>query len=276
MSQVLRQAEKTRALGGRRIRSLDTRIFGVVLVLELLFALALLSALGLPLILCAGLVLLGAVAQTIGLRALLSRGVRANNDGVEALGLDRFDDAERGFRPLVTGRYPHSYAALGLQNLSTVALQRGELEDAALLARAAMEVLTKTRPRRTVELFAGHIRANYAFALLAHGEVDEAEAVLRAPAEPGAMAKSEALLVRSRALALVRRERWEDAAALLEAERKLLCNTMTGDESVLVATLQAWSLHHLGRPYVPVPTDDDEAAFVTRLLPGCEAVLTRV
>lgn len=275
MSRILRQAEQTRSLAGRRIRTLDTRLIAVLLVLEIMVVLFGASALGLPLAACAGLAVLAVVAQTLALRSLWSRGVRANNDGVEALGLDRFDEAERGFRQLLTRRHPKSYTALGLQNLSTVAIQRGELQDGALLSRAAMEILSRTRPRATVELFAGHIRANYAFALLANGEIDEAEAVLRPAAEPGALAKSEALLVRARALALVRRERWEEAATLLAAERRLLRNTLTGDEAVLAEALEAWSLHHLSRPHLPIVVDDQERTFVTRILPGCEVVLAR-
>jgi hypothetical protein len=211
----------------------------------------------------------------VALQRWWSRGVRANNDGVEALSLDRFDDAEAGFRRLVTVRHPRTFTALGLQNLATVALRRGELADGAVLSRAALELLTRARTGPSAELFSGHIRANYAFALLANGEVDEAEAVLRPPPEPGALAKSEALLVRARALALVRRERWQDVADLLDQERSLLRNTLTGDEAVLAEVMGALARHRLDRPGPLVAVDDDERAFVTRILPGCEGVLVR-
>lgn len=274
MSKILRRAEATRALGGGRIRTLDPQRVTFALLIVIFGALLALSSMGLP----TGVAALGAVLATIAvfvaMRTWWSRGVRANNDGVEALSLDRFDDAERGFRSIVTRRHPRSYTALGLQNLSTVALQRGEIEDAAILARAAMEILSRSRPEKSAELVSGHVRANYAFALLASGEVDEAEAVLRAPAEPGALAKSEALLVRSRALALVRREKWQEAADLLAAEKRLLRNTLTGDEAVFAEVMLAFVGQRLGHTWSPVAVDDDERAFVTRILPGCEAVLT--
>lgn len=275
MSAFLRQAERARVLGGRRIRTIDTRLVAALFVVELFVLLLGAVAVGRSLVVGACLFAGAVLAQVVLLRRRWSRGVRANNDGVEALALDRFDDAERGFLQLVTVRHPRAFTALGLQNLATVALQRGELDDGALLSRAAMELLSRTRPRTTAELFAGHIRANYAFALLANGEVDEAEAVLRAPAEPGALAKSEALLVRSRALALVRRERWQDVADLLEKERSLLRNTLTGDEAVLAEVMEALARQHLSCPTALVPVDDDEKAFVTRILPGCDSVLTR-
>lgn len=275
MKSVLRQAEGTRALGGHRIRTFDTRLLAGLIVVEIVAGVLGCSSLGIPVLATvmgvAGLV----VAQTVVLGQWWALGVRANNDGVEALGLDRFDDAERGFRRLVTRRHPRSYTALGLQNLATVAIQRGELTDGALLSRAAMELLSRTRPRTAAEAFSGHIRANYAFALLANGEVDEAEAVLRAPPEPGALAKSHALLVRARALALIRRAQWQEALSLLDLEACLLRNALTGDESVLAEVMRAWCLHHLAHPVTLVAVDDDERAFVTRILPGCDAVLTK-
>jgi tetratricopeptide (TPR) repeat protein len=274
MSQILERAEATRALGGGRIRTLDPQRVTFALLVVIFGALLGLSSMGLPTSVAA----LGAVLATLGLfvalRTWWSRGIRANNDGVEALSLDRFDEAERGFRSIVTRRHPRSYTALGLQNLSTVALQRGEIEDAAILARAALEILSRSRPHQTAELVSGHVRANYAFALLASGEVDEAEAVLRAPAEPGALAKSEALLVRSRALALVRREQWQEALDLLTAEKRLLRNTLTGDEAVFAEAMLALVRERLGHSPSPIAVDDDERAFVTRIVPACASVLT--
>ncbi|MBI2895593.1 MAG: hypothetical protein HYY06_18700 [Deltaproteobacteria bacterium] len=176
MRKTLEKASATRVLGGAKIKTIGRR--GVVFAVAAPFVAASIAlmergASHQVVALAAGAVL---VFEAIALRAYLTAGTRRNNDGVEALSLGELDRAEEGFRSIVVRRLPGRWTALGLQNLSVVALRKGELDDAVALGRAALEVHARSGIRPPAATFAGHVRANFAFALLCRGEVDEAEA----------------------------------------------------------------------------------------------------
>jgi tetratricopeptide (TPR) repeat protein len=274
---ALRAAAGTRALAGKEPR---------LLRVHLLVALALVPALGgIPAhaFLPDPLVLVAFLAVSVGaLVAILlwqRAAVKVHNDAYAAALAGDDDRAEQMFRALLARPTTEQLVAYALYHLATISGRRGDVDGAAALLRASVEV-ERTRFLRTTGSIEQAAAAEHAVALTCAGKLDDAEAALAPPSARGEFPYGVALMARSRALVALRRGKPEEAIAVLDAERALLRNALTANDDALVQAILAVALSRLGGAYRnapraqhPVEVDAEARAYVTRILPESEPLL---
>jgi tetratricopeptide (TPR) repeat protein len=262
-------AERTPELGGTRIRTFGTGqayltllVLLLVVVVGALFAtrLGLAYAVLLPTLLFFGLWYLHAL-----------RVVRANNEGVAAL--LRADDATAiaSFRRVASMYGTRESAAMALHNLGVVALRARNPKSAVDVFRAALAVGGGGfRWTHTPTPADALVRAHLGFALAAVGELDEAKRILDALAGDHVaehLPMAVAYATRARVYLALKRGAPEEALALLDEERTLLSNVLTGSESMLAEAMRAVACAALEKPVAPAWVDEEGARFVFGFLP---------
>ncbi|CAN5573700.1 hypothetical protein BH09MYX1_BH09MYX1_63970 [soil metagenome] len=269
------KAEQTTELGGTPIRTLGSAASFVVFLIAGVFAIVasmLMARLALgylfALVTIAGLVVWY-------LRALGA--VRANNEGVGALLRGHDELATQRFRALVKSRSTRENVAMGLHNLGVVALRAGRSAAAIDVFRAALAVSAGAfRFRRTADGVSALVRAHLGLVLAATGDLDgaEHELALATRGQRSRLPMTLAYVARAQAYVALKRDRPAEAVALLDDERALLANVLTGNESMLAEAMLAVALERLGgvyangpRPPSTVWVDEAAARFIFAFLP---------
>jgi Tetratricopeptide repeat len=262
-------------LRGQRPRVIGQRL---VVAAALVWMGATLLLLGIQPLLQYGAMLGVALAAAVsGVGLWMRSGLVEHNVAVEMLIRGRLDDAEKPLVAFLRKPRLDQYVALALNNLGIIALRRGRFGEAVPLFRAAF-VLERDRMLARDGSFAETARASLVLVLIGANDVEGARAALAEPEPPGALPQSRALLARSRALFAMRTGDPAGALAILESHRRVMQNTLTGNDAALAEVLEASALGALSEGAVGaggrVPVDAEARAFVTHLLPGCEGVLT--
>jgi hypothetical protein len=206
----------------------------------------------------------------------MAAGTRLVNDGLIALHEQDVDRASSLFRAAASRWHFKPVVGVALYDLGVVAVRRGDFADAVALSRAALGMLRGARFSVHPQTYGDLARGNLAFALACAGDVDEADRVLREPTDPNALPGTTAVLVRARALVALRRERWSHALAALDGERRLLRNTVVGSDAALLGAFEALALGKLAdpaRPTAPVQVDEEDRAYVLRVVPDAAPYL---
>jgi tetratricopeptide (TPR) repeat protein len=277
-SVALRAAERTQSLAGRRVRYFSRWApLGAGVGVFVIAALAAVVA-GMPF--AFPLVLLGAIVPSLGARRA-REAIAINNEGVRARGRGDFAEAERTFARAAHHGGTTLLACIALQNLAALALARGAFDDAARLARAALALAPRPRADRRSDHFARPL-GTLAIALACSGACDEAERLLEEAGAPNARPRDAMHYVPARALIALRRGRYEDVIALLDANRALLRNSLASDSTALIEAMEGLALGRLGGAYRGTPRrrtqlsyDDRTRAYVDTLVPGGAALLDR-
>lgn len=205
------------------------------------------------------------------------RGVRLNNNAVAMLGGGDDMHAVASLRSAIGDLYPRDIVGMSLYNLGIVAMRALDSTSAKKLFRASVAAATGFRMKGSADLYSGLARAQLAFALAITGELDEAEGYAL---EPGASALAVAFSARARAAIALRRARFEEVVAILDAERALLRNALALQDAILAEAMRAYALSRLGNTYrgvatmhAPIYADDLARAYVRSMLPEVEPVL---
>lgn len=279
-SPLLRAAEGTPFLANTRIRGLGGPSGVAVLVLVLLGGA--LGAVALQQPLAAVALLVGCVTLFFVWFVRMTAAVRSNNDGVALL--LRGDDvgAAAKFREVVGHWHSRDAVAMALHNLGIVALRARDVVSATALLRACLVAGKTFRFNSVPDTWSALAHAHLGFALAAQGQVQEADVELAwlRGATPSHLPMAIAYASRAHAMMAIRSERYAEAVALLDADKPLLRNVLTGSESVLAEAMLAYALTKLGGSYEgearapdPVYADEEARSFVRAYLPEAEGCL---
>ena len=279
-SPCLRAAEGTPFLLGTRIRGLGSPSGVAVLVLVFLGC-ALVAFVGQEPVVA--LTLLVGTVVLFGLWFVrLTSAVRSNNDGVALLLRGDEAGAAGKFREVVGQWHSPDAVAMALHNLGIVALRGRDVVSATAILRACLEAGKTFRFKNVPDTWSALAHAHLGFALAAQGQVNEADAELAwlRGVTPSHLPMAIAYASRAHAMMAIRSERYAEAVALLDADKPLLRNVLTGSESVLAEAMLAYALTKLGGVYEgetrtpdPVYADEESRSFVRAYLPEAEGCL---
>jgi hypothetical protein len=280
------EAESTPQAGGVRIRRYNPTALWLGLVATTTAAMG------------AAVVLLGAATRVeLAIVALLAwavsnlsmvwifaghqrKGVRANNGAVTLLTMGDEARATEMLRGAVSGFFPRDVVAMSLYNLGIVAIRARDTASAAKLFRASVDAASGIRFKSAPALYSGLSRAQLAFTLAVMGELDAADACIAQTDMTTVSPLAIAFGVRARATLALRRGRFEDVVAMLDAERALLRNALSLHDAILVEAMRAHALSRTANAYRaaahasgPTYADDLARAYVRSMLPELEPML---
>ena len=279
-SPVLRAAEQTPQLANTRIRGLGSPSSMAIVVLVLV-AFALGSVVWQEPLIALTLLVSSVALFFVWLVRLISA-VRSNNDGVTLLLRGNDAGAAAKFREVVGRWHSRDAVAMALHNLGVVALRERDVASATAILRACLEAGKTFRFRNVPDTWSALAHAHLGFALAAQGHVKEADAELAwlRGVTPSHLPMAIAYAARAHAMMSIRSARYADAVAILDADKPLLRNVLTGSESVLAEAMLAHALTKLGGVYEgetrtpdPVYADPEARAFVQAYLPEAEGCL---
>lgn len=278
-SPILRAAEATPFLANTRIRGFGSPSTVVLLVAVFLGGALLAVALQQPVVALA--LFVGCIVLFFAWYVRATAAVRSNNHGVALL--LRGDDAGASarFREVVGHWHSRDGVAMALHNLGVVALRAHDVTSATALLRACLEAGKTFRFKSMPDTWSALAHAHLGFALAVQGHVNEADAELAwlRGATPSHLPMAMAYAARAHAMMDIRSERYAEAVAILDADKALLRNVLTGNESVLAEAMLAHALTKLrgqgeqARTPDPVYADDESRSFVRAYLPEAEGCL---
>lgn len=279
-SPILRAAEATPFLARTRIRGLGSP--SAVVLMVILFGVVAVLAIALDQPLVALAVFVSAIVLFVAWYVRATAAVRNNNHGVALL--LRGDDAgaTARFREVVGRWHSRDAVAMALHNLGVVALRARDVTAATAIFRACLEAGKTFRFKSVPDTWSALAHAHLGFALAVQGHVNEADAELAwlRGATPSHLPMAMAYAARAHAMMAIRSERYAEAVTMLDADKSLLRNVLTGNESVLAEAMLAHALTKLGgrhgeqtRTPDPVYADDEARSFVRAYLPEAEGCL---
>jgi len=279
-SAILRAAESTPQLANTRIRGLGSPSSVAIVVLVLLGG-ALVSVVWQQ-----PLVAVTLLASCVGLFFVwflrLTSAVRSNNDGVALLLRGNEAAAAAKFREVVGQWHSRDAVAMALHNLGIVAIRMRDVVSATAILRACLQAGGSFRFKNVPDTWSALAHAHLGFALAAQGQVKEADAELAwlRGVTSSHLPMAIAYAARAHAMMSIRSERYAEAVAILDADKPLLRNVLTGSESVLAEAMLAYALTKLGGSYEgetrtpdPVYADEEARSFVRAYLPEAEGCL---
>ncbi len=257
---------------------------GIVLVTTglasvLLFVLGLASKPELVIVMLLGWAIANLVALwTFGDRQ--RKGVRLNNDAVALICSGDTERAKEKLHAAIGGLHSRDVVTMALYNLGIIAVRAGDVASAKEAFRASVAAASGLRFKSTPDLYSGLSRAQLAFTLAISGELDGAEACVAGIDERTTSPLGIAFGARARAALALRRGRFEEVVALLDAERTLLRNALSLHDAILAEAMRAYALSRLGDAYraaaratAPIYADDLARAYVRSMLPETEPML---
>lgn len=193
---------------------------------------------------------------------------RALNEATLATEERRFDAAIEQIRAML-GKNNARWDAYAL--LAAVAERRGDFVEAdELLSIAHLKLAPKGKERFGNGTFLSLLDARRAFVLIASGNLEAGEALLRAPRSKDVHPHALALFVRAEALLLEHRGSREALATLLQNERALLESSLGILDRALLAMLEKSAA---GTPRGRIDLDDFERGWIATVAPGTRALM---